>query len=73
MDFVAVGEWTGIHFFINNGGSFSTPENHKRFINETGWWFSVHKCDINSDGKIDFFSGKYWGKHKAQGKQRKTL
>ncbi|MDC6366571.1 MULTISPECIES: VCBS repeat-containing protein [Flavobacteriaceae] len=57
MDFIAVGEWTGIGIFINQQGSFKSLEKENTALNEKGWWFSVHETDVNNDGLKDYIIG----------------
>lgn len=57
MDFIAVGEWTGIGVFINQNGSFQNIGEDNATLKEKGWWFSVHETDINNDGNKDYIVG----------------
>ena len=67
LDFIAVGEWTGIHVFINEEGKFKTVDRYAALNELTGWWFSVHRTDVNKDGRPDFLVGNVGTnfKHKA--------
>jgi len=58
MDFMAVGEWTGIEFFINRRGTFERLAENK-WGKEKGWWLSIHETDINRDGLPDFIIGNF--------------
>ncbi|MDH3649029.1 MAG: VCBS repeat-containing protein [Saprospiraceae bacterium] len=67
QDFVAVGEWTGIHMFENSGGAFENVSVSNGLDQLRGWWFSIHETDINKDGKADYLAGNVGTniKHKA--------
>jgi hypothetical protein len=56
-DLMAVGEWTGIGFFKNVGGSFLLQDAEALGAPMKGWWFSIHKTDANSDGIPDYILG----------------
>ncbi|WP_431162909.1 VCBS repeat-containing protein [Flagellimonas beolgyonensis] len=71
MDFIAVGEWTGIGLFQNMGGSFkniATPE-----ISKNGWWFSVNETDVNNDGLPDYVIGNVGLNIKFKASQEKPF
>ena len=55
-DLIAVGEWTNIGFFKNEGGTFSLLEDYT-FDNEKGWWYTVKETDVNNDGMPDYLVG----------------
>jgi len=55
-DFVAVGEWSSIGFFINKNGSFTQLQNQE-LIGNKGWWFTIQETDINNDGQPDYLVG----------------
>ena len=57
MDFIAVGEWTGIGLFENKGGFFEEVSSKSSLNDEKGWWFSIQEIDINKDGLQDFVLG----------------
>ncbi len=57
MDFIAVGEWTGIGFFENKNGVFELSTSHTNWLDEKGWWFSIQETDINADGHKDYIVG----------------
>jgi len=57
MDFIAVGEWTGIGLFENRGGFFEEVSAKSGLDDEKGWWFSVEEIDLNNDGKKDYVLG----------------
>ena len=72
IDFVAVGEWTGIGIFINEEGNFTQVQN-KNLIDQKGWWFSVHETDINQDGLPDFIVGNLGKNSKYKASQEAPL
>ncbi|MEE9362613.1 MAG: VCBS repeat-containing protein [Cellulophaga sp.] len=57
-DLVVVGEYMGIEFFINEKGSFVKRENNS-LSNLKGWWNTIHKADLNNDGKLDLIVGNH--------------
>ncbi len=67
MDFIAVGEWTGIGLFQNQQGTFRDISGESDLDNEKGWWFSVSETDVNNDGLKDYIVGNVGLniKHKA--------
>lgn len=57
QDIIAVGEWTGIGFFLNDNGSFTNVSSDYGMDTEKGWWFSIIETDVNSDGHPDYVVG----------------
>ena len=57
MDFIAVGEWTGIGLFENKGGFFEEVSAKSSLDDEKGWWFSIQEIDVNKDGLKDYVLG----------------
>lgn len=57
QDFIALGEWTGVGFFKNEGGRFELQDSEALGVPMKGWWFSVHETDANADGKPDYIIG----------------
>ncbi|MEM9646880.1 MAG: VCBS repeat-containing protein [Bacteroidota bacterium] len=57
MDFIVVGEWTGIGVFLNEQGRFQNIGEKDSLLQEKGWWFSVHETDVNKDGLKDYIIG----------------
>jgi len=67
LDFIAVGEWTGIGIFQNQQGTFRDISDDSALTDEKGWWFSVSETDVNNDGLKDYLVGNVGLniKHKA--------
>ncbi len=57
QDFIAVGEWTGVGFFKNKGGSFELQDSNALGAPMKGWWFAISETDANADGKPDYVIG----------------
>jgi hypothetical protein len=57
MDFIAVGEWTGIGIFKNEKGKFRNIADDSALSDEKGWWFSISETDVNKDGLKDYLIG----------------
>jgi len=57
MDFIAVGEWTGIGLFKNQNGTFQNINAKNENLGHRGWWYSVKETDINNDGLPDYVLG----------------
>ena len=54
QDLIAVGEWTGIGVFENNGSTLVQIEGFEQI---TGWWYSVTETDVNNDNRPDYILG----------------
>ncbi len=67
LDLITVGEWSGIRFYHNDGGSLKLDEKYKEYADLTGWWYSIATTDVNKDGHIDLIVGNVGEniKHKA--------
>lgn len=72
QDIIAVGEWTGIHIFINNKGSFE-PHSQEELSSKIGWWYKVHEIDINNDGYQDYIVGNLGKNSKYKASVEKPL
>ena len=57
IDFIAVGEWTGIGLFRNEEGNFKLMPAANTELNNKGWWFDILETDINNDGLKDYVVG----------------
>jgi len=57
VDFIVVGEWTGIGMFQNQGGTFINVANKYGLNHQYGWWFSVTETDVNNDSLPDYVIG----------------
>ena len=53
-DLIVVGEWTGIHIFKNEGGTFLEKETLDQTV---GFWNCLKIDDFNNDGFPDFVAG----------------
>lgn len=73
MDFLVVGEWTGIGLFQNNKGKFENVSNQYGLDNKLGWWFSISPTDINQDGKQDYILGNLGLNSKYKASEKKPL
>ena len=57
IDFIALGEWTGIGLFENHNGKFVNIAPGNDALNQKGWWFSATETDLNGDGLKDYILG----------------
>lgn len=57
MDFIALGEWTGVGMFKNNGNGFTNQAAKYGLDKQQGWWYSVTETDLNKDGAPDYILG----------------
>lgn len=51
------GEWTGLMALAYENGKFIDRTSSLGLDNTKGWWFSMHKADIDNDGDEDFIIG----------------
>jgi len=56
-DLIVAGEWTGIGFFENTGGTFRNISSDIGLGTKKGWWFNVTELDINNDHLPDYLLG----------------
>jgi len=73
MDFMVVGEWTGIGLFQNNEGKFEDVSQSYGLDKSLGWWFSISPTDINADGKQDYIIGNLGLNSKYKATKEKPL
>jgi len=73
MDFLVVGEWTGIGLFKNNKGVFENVAVNYGLDKLKGWWFSITPTDLNNDGKTDFLIGNLGLNSKYKASEDKPL
>lgn len=71
-DVIAVGEWTKIGFFKNNGGTFSLTS-EPELSNEKGWWYTIKETDVNNDGKPDYIVGNVGQNLKFKASKKKPI
>lgn len=57
MDFIAIGEWTGIGLFKNQKGTFQNISTKEDTSELKGWWYSIKETDVNNDGLPDYILG----------------
>ncbi|WP_235296901.1 VCBS repeat-containing protein [Portibacter marinus] len=57
MDLMAVGEWTNIGMFENNGSGFQNVTERYELEDLYGLWFEIEEADINADGYPDYILG----------------
>ena len=73
MDFMVVGEWTGIGLFKNKEGNFKNVAAEYGLDSKLGWWFSITPTDINRDGKTDYVLGNLGLNSKYKASEKKPL
>ena len=73
IDFIVVGEWTGVGLFQNNEGHFENVSNKYGLDKALGWWFSITPTDMNSDGKSDYIIGNLGLNSKYKASPEKPL
>lgn len=68
IDLVVVGEWMEPWVLLQDGsGIFRKASNDKLGLeNMNGWWFSVEKEDLDSDGDMDLVLGNLGNNYKYQ-------
>lgn len=71
-DLIAVGEWTNIGFFENQGGVFSLMHDYN-FDNQKGWWYTINETDINNDGRPDYLVGNVGQNLKFKASKKKPF
>jgi len=58
-DLIIVGEWMKIRLFKNDQGVFSEVSATAGLEHTAGWWNTIEKADLDSDGDIDFIVGNH--------------
>lgn len=57
MDIVAVGDWSGVRIWLNEGGSFTERTLELGFDHSQGLWYDVEIADLDGDGLLDIVAG----------------
>ncbi|WP_298532338.1 VCBS repeat-containing protein [uncultured Algibacter sp.] len=57
IDLIVTGEWMPIRFFKNAGNHFEEETDNIGFENQSGWWYSLKKVDMDGDGDLDYLAG----------------
>lgn len=73
QDFIAVGEWTGIGFFLNEGQVFKDVSRELGTEDLKGWWFNITETDVNNDGLPDYIVGNLGENSKYKTSSEKPL
>ncbi len=72
-DLIVVGEWMPITFLENTKGVFKNVTKQQSLKNTTGWWYSIHKNDMDNDGDMDFIVGNLGLNYKYKATPEKTF
>ena len=73
IDLLLVGEWMGIHVFIQEDGVFKKRSDEYFDRNTTGWWFSLDEGDFDKDGDLDYVFGNLGLNYKYQAKPEESF
>jgi len=57
LDLITVGEWQGVHTFLNTDGNFTMDQNSWSDTEKLGWWKSIKASDLDGDGDLDLVLG----------------
>ena len=73
LDLIIAGEWTSIRFFQNNGAEFEEVTEKTGLKDQTGWWYSLEKADIDGDGDMDYIAGNLGLNYKYKASKEKPF
>jgi len=73
QDLIVVGEWMPITFLENTKGEFTNITTKNLLKNTNGWWYSIHKSDMDNDGDQDFIVGNLGLNYKYKASTEKTF
>ena len=59
LDLIAVGHWTPISIFMNNGKTLQ-QQTENGLESTNGWWNCIEIADMDGDGDLDILAGN-WG------------
>ncbi|MFD2587351.1 VCBS repeat-containing protein [Croceitalea marina] len=57
IDLIIAGEWMPLRFFKNTGKNFKEVTQETNLGQNVGWWYSLEKVDLNSDGTMEYLAG----------------
>jgi len=69
-DLVLVGDWMGVHVYINNNGVLQDP---MIVPSSNGWWTRVKAADLDGDGRQDLILGNRGLNSKFKATKEKPL
>ena len=72
-DVILVGEWTKIHFYIQDNKEFVEKTNDYLDMSPSGWWRTIETADLDNNGKEDIIIGNLGLNYKYQASQEKPF
>lgn len=73
LDLVVSGEWMPVTFYENKNGTFENVTSDTGIGNETGWWYSLAKADMDGDGDEDIIAGNLGLNYKYQANEERSF
>lgn len=73
IDLVLTGEWMPLRFFRNIGPGFEEVTEEMGLSENTGWWKSLEKVDVDGDGDMDYIGGNLGLNYKYQASTEKPF